>query len=285
MRAIEALREVTRTLEVDGIEPAWKEAEILVTHGAGLDMVKIYRDNPLISRERMAVIQEMVSRRKRREPLSYIIGHGEFMGLKLILKKGVLIPRPETELMAEYAINILRAEGGDSRRLKVLDLCTGSGCLALALARAFPEAHVYGIDISGVAVRYAKENTRVNRIENVRFIRGDLLNPLRVQGLFDLIISNPPYIKTADTVNLQPEIRDWEPLIALDGGEEGLAFYRQIIPDARVFLRDRGILILEVGLNQATEVKEMTRNWGYTEIEAVRDYAGVERIIKARWKG
>jgi release factor glutamine methyltransferase len=157
MKAIEALREVTRSLEAYGIESAWKEAEILVTHGSGMDVVEIYRDNPDIPMERVAVIQEMVSRRKRREPMPYIVGHGEFMGLKLILKEGVLIPRPETELMAEYTINMLRAEAANGRRWMILDLCTGSGCLALALAKAFPEAYVYGVDISRVAVGCAKE--------------------------------------------------------------------------------------------------------------------------------
>jgi release factor glutamine methyltransferase len=281
MKAIEKLREISRTLRACGIEAPEKEAEILIRYGAGIDTVEIYRDNPELSKEQMNTIEEMVSRRSIHEPLQYILGYEEFLGLQLILGEGVLIPRPETEFMAEQAIKQLTV---NSSQLKVLDLCTGSGCIALAIAKEFPQLQVYGSDISKVAIDYARRNAWINNIKNVTFLRGDLFEPFKPARLFDLIVSNPPYIRTDDIKNLQPEIRQWEPLNAIDGGSDGLNFYRKIIPEARWFLKDNGALILEIGDGYIKDITEMIKYAGYIQTEVMRDYAQIERIILARWK-
>jgi release factor glutamine methyltransferase len=211
---------------------------------------------------------------------------------------GVLIPRPETELMAEHAINIVKSQKSkvkskkteekaeitnDGRQVTVLDLCTGSGCLALALAKELPHARVCGSDISETAISYAVMNARINGVENVSFLNGHLFDPLGSGELYDVIISNPPYIRTDEIETLQPEVRDWEPLNALDGGPDGLVFYREIIPAARKFLKDSGMLMLELGAGCARDVAQMMKDAGYRDVEIRKDYSGIKRIIQAQW--
>lgn len=298
MKAIEKLKEVAKLFESSGIEAAEKEAEMLVRHSFGLNTVEIYRDNPEPSEEQIRTLESMLNRRLKHEPIQYILGHEEFLGMKILVQPGVLIPRPETEFMAEQAIKIIRAQTTDIRHqnlrprhfplptshFSLLDLCTGSGCLALALAGVFPDFKVYGTDISEIAIKYAEENARLNYISNVIFLRGNLFEPIEKLATFDLIISNPPYIRTDDIKNLQPEIKEWEPVSALNGGVDGLDFYRVLIPSARRFLKDNGIIMLELGLGQSSDVVDIFESAGYAQIEIIKDYAGIERIIKARWK-
>ncbi|MDZ4383557.1 MAG: peptide chain release factor N(5)-glutamine methyltransferase [Thermodesulfovibrionia bacterium] len=283
MKAIEKLKEVARLFESSGIEAAEKEAEMLVRHSFGLNTVEIYRDNPEPSEEQIKTLESMLSRRLKHEPIQYILGHEEFLGMKILVKHGVLIPRTETELMAEQAIKIIRAQTADIRHqnlrprhfplptshFSLLDLCTGSGCLALALAREFPDFKVYGTDISEIAIKYAEENARLNCISNVTFLRGNLFEPIEKPFIFDLIISNPPYIRTDDIENLQPEIKEWEPVDALNGGVDGLDFYRVLIPSARRFLKDNGIIMLELGLGQSSDVVDIFVSAGYAQIEII----------------
>ncbi len=275
------------TLAASGIETSDKEAELLVTHCLGTGLVDLYKINPSLNDKQIIDIDEMARRRCRREPLQYILGYSYFLGLKILVGSGVLIPRPETELMAEHAIKICR--GGVIPHLKgtILDLCTGTGCLALALAREFPDSHVLGTDISETALRFAVNNALINGIDNVSFIKGHLFGPLSGRDYpaptFDLIISNPPYIKTDDINTLQPEIRDWEPIGALDGGADGLNFYRKIILQAGKFLKTNGILMLELGLGCADETVYMMKGAGYEDVELRKDYAGIERIIQGKW--
>ena len=305
MKAIEKLKEVAKLFESLGIEASEKEAEMLVRHGFGLNTVEIYRDNPEPGEKQIKTLESMLSRRLKHEPIQYILGHEEFLGMKILVRHGVLIPRTETELMAEQAIKIIRAQTTDIRHqnlrprhfplptshFSLLDLCTGSGCLALALAREFPDFKVYGTDISEIAIKYAEENARLNCINNVTFLRGNLFEPIEKLPTsylpfptFDLIISNPPYIRTDDIKNLQPEIKEWEPVSALNGGVDGLDFYRVLIPSAGRFLKDNGIIMLELGFGQSSDVAGILELSGYTQIEIIKDYAGTERIIKARWK-
>ncbi len=285
MKAIDILHEISGRLAPCGIDGAEREAGLFITEGLDIDPVRLYRDNPGIREEQAVALREMADRRSRREPLQYILGRIDFAGLEISVGPGVLIPRPETELMAEHAARALlrRRASGNRQRTMILDLCTGSGCLALALARAFPDARVLGVDISETALGYARENARLNGTGNVEFLRGHLFEPLRGGRLFDLVVSNPPYIKTGDINGLQPEVRDWEPLVALDGGEDGLDFYREIIPAARRFLRHRGVLMLELGAEAAEAVAGMFRRSGYTRIEIFKDYAGIKRVIQAEW--
>ncbi|RJR17595.1 MAG: peptide chain release factor N(5)-glutamine methyltransferase [Nitrospiraceae bacterium] len=302
MKALEKIREISSILVACGIEAVDKEAEIIVSHVLGLRLSDIFTHNPELTGEQTGVVNDIACRRKKREPLQYITGHCEFMGMKILVGRGVLIPRPETELMVELAIKKVISQkskirstpptvpplvrGGEGG-VRILDLCTGSGCISLALAKEFPEAHVYGTDISEAALDFAKRNADLNRINNVAFFRGHLLEPLNSldgpASMFDLIISNPPYIKTGDIKTLQPEIREWEPFGALDGGADGLNFYREIISQAGKFLKTNGILMLELGEGCADDTADMMKEAGYLNIGLHKDYAGIERIIQGRW--
>ena len=281
MRALEILQSARELLEISGLNDADREAELILSHCLGIDRLHIYKENPDIPRNILLQIYEYLRRRAAREPLQYILGYAEFHGLKIKVGPGVLIPRPETELLVEEAIKTVHTSHFTS--LRILDLCTGSGCIALALAREFPDAQVYGTDTSEVALTYARENADRNRIQNVTFLKGSLFDPLKNLDLkFDVIVSNPPYIKRDEIGNLQPEITDWEPGEALDGGEDGLDYYKMLIPEAGDYLKENGYLVLEIGIGQSDEVKWMEEEAGFQDIIVIRDYSGIERILIAK---
>ena len=299
MTALEKIKEITAFLENCGIEDANKESEIIVTHCLGIDKAALYRDNPVISSEDMKKTDEIAGRRIKREPLQYILGYVEFYGLKIKVGEGVLIPRPETELLAEEAIKAISYQlsaiskkepesccrlTADCCKLNILDLCTGSGCLALALAKNFPDAKVYATDISATAIRYARENAELNSISNAVFMKGSLYEPLKqlISGMplkFDVIVSNPPYIKSNDIVTLQPEIKNWEPRNALDGGADGLRYYREILAEAPKYLAMDGFVFLEAGEGQADMVAAIAMQNRFWKVSVIKDYAGIERIV------
>lgn len=286
MRAHETLQSARELLEMSGLNDADREAEFIVSHCLGIDRLHLYKEDPDIPEKILLQIYEYLRRRAAREPLQYILGYTEFHGLKIKVGPGVLIPRPETELLVEEAVKIIKSK---QSKLKILDLCAGSGCIALALAREFPDAEVYGTDNSEAAIRYAEENAGINDINNVEFLRGSLFEPfekLSVPGQSSfkagLIISNPPYIKRDEIGNLQPEITDWEPGEALDGGEDGLDYYRMLIPEARNYLNENGYLVLEIGIGQSDEVKWMAEEAGFQDIIVISDYSGIERILIAK---
>lgn len=293
MTALEKLRAAKVLLEKSGIDNANGEAELIISYCLGIDRVILYKDNPRITESEDSTIDQLLGRRKKREPLQYILGYTEFHGLKITTGPGVLIPRPETELLVEEALKALRSrnlegKNGSLCSWSMLDLCTGSGCIALALGKNFPGAQIFGTDTSEVALGYAKKNAEINGIKNVTFLKGNLFEPVetflsdRRPPIFDLIISNPPYIESGDIENLQPEIKDWEPAAALDGGEDGLNYYRAIITEARNYLTVNGILFFELGIHQAAAVKHMAEDAGFHDISVRKDYAGLERIFIAR---
>jgi len=291
MTALDTLRTTKELLERSGIEDAAREAETIIAHCLKTDRATLYRDNPQIPGDLAPDIDRLVRRRATREPLQYILGYMEFLGLKIKVGQGVLIPRPETELLAEEAIKTVKSKLLGARKtsphtsrftsLRFLDLCTGSGCLALSLAKELPEIEVYGTDTSDSAMKYARENAELNMIKNVTFLEGSLFEP--VKGLtFDLLVSNPPYIRSNDIKDLQPEIKDWEPQDALDGGADGLDYYRLIIPSAKDYLNEGGYLMLELGIKQADAVKGMAEDAGLKDITLIKDYAGIDRIFIAQ---
>lgn len=295
MNSLEKVRKVRESLESSGIEDAYREAEMIVAHCLGTDRVLLYKDNPQLPDTVIGEIDEAVKRRSAREPLQYVLGYAEFHRLKIKVGPGVLIPRPETELLVEEALktvkpkvsfNVSSLHALHFTRLRLLDLCTGSGCIALALANELPDAEVYGTDASGDAIGYARENAHLNNIENVIFLGGSLFKPLGEiflpddPAVFDVITSNPPYIRRNDIQYLQPEIRDWEPGEALNGGEDGLDYYRTIIPGARKYLKEGGYLILEMGIGQSEEIGRMGREAGFSDITTIRDYAGIDRVVR-----
>lgn len=280
MRLLDALKSSTEFLEKAGVDDAFADSEMLVLHASGADRLSAYMDNPEISKGLQAKIRRLVRRRAKGEPVQYIVGQVEFFGLKIHIGKGVLIPRPETELLAEEAIKAV-SRGRVTLPLQILDLCTGSGCIAIALAKAFPDSRVYGTDVSKTAIRYAKKNAAGSAVENVTFLQGSLYLPLKRSLCFDLIVSNPPYVKRGDIDGLQREIKEWEPLEALDGGGDGLDFYRSIFTDAPKYLCRGGRILVELGFGQAEDVKMLAMRQGFGTIEVRKDYAGIERILKA----
>jgi release factor glutamine methyltransferase len=305
MRVLAKIHSAKMRLQKAGIDDAERDAEMIVSSCLGMNRTFFYRDNPLIPADIAAEIDAKVRRRVKREPLQYILGYVDFYGLKIKVGPGVLIPRPETELLAEEAIKILRERAANPRftkggqggiteaeqspaLLNILDLCTGSGCLALALAKAYPDAHVYGTDSEETAISYAEENAKTNTIENVMFLKGSLFEPIEKhialngeRTVFEVIVSNPPYIKRDDLKKLQPEIKDWEPVSALDGGDDGLDYYREIISDAKTYLKADGILLFELGIHQAEAVIHVAEDAGFQNISVKKDYAGIERIFIA----
>jgi release factor glutamine methyltransferase len=282
MRFLDLLRYAKERLAKTGVENPAKEGETILSHCLNTDRAILYRDNPDIPESRLAAIYELIQRREQREPLNYILGYTEFYNLKIKVGPGVLIPRPETELLVEEAVAILSKSVIETAELRILDLCTGSGCIALALAAAFPNAQVYGTDISAIALHYAKENAELNKIHNIRFINGDLFEPIGANLLFHLIIANPPYIKHGDLLHLQPEIAGWEPIEALDGGEDGLRYYRIIIAGAGDHLHENGLLIFELGIGESDAVKQMAEHEGFKDIILKKDFAGIDRILIAK---
>lgn len=292
MNVLETCREITLILKQNGIDSAQKEAELLVRHGLEITALEMYRDNQDLTGDQIQKLREIAGRRTNREPMQYIFGHEVFLDLKLLVGPGVLIPRPETEFMAERAIDAVKRytvqrSHNASSSFSVLDLCTGSGCLALSLAKEFHRAAVYGTDSSETALEYARKNAGLNGIRNVHFLKGAYFHPVkRVLSpvMFDVIVSNPPYVRTQDIDWLQPEIRDWEPRVALDGGQDGLDVYREIIPEAGGYLRQGGVIMLEVGKGQGRYVAELCASAGFTQTEILCDLSGIERIVQAKWK-
>lgn len=294
MRLLELLRKSAEYLETAGIDDPLAEAEMLVFHAVNMDRLDAYMENPEIRSADSSKVKRLLDRRLKGEPIQYIIGHIEFCGLFIRVGKGVLIPRPETELLVEEVIqtvksNALRvnSSGKISSRITryvsrtFLDLCTGSGCIALSLAKEFPGVQVYGTDLLKEALVYAKKNAKANAIRNVRFSQGSLFDAVKGRK-FDIITANPPYIRADEIETLQPEIRDWEPVIALNGGRDGMDFYRAIFSSAGGYLNPCGFLFLELGYDQAEEVKKIASSEGFIEVTVINDYAGIGRILKAK---
>lgn len=274
MKAFDALTEISRSLNACMTGDALKESEMILTRCLGIDRVTMYRDNPALTSPQMDKMGLLIKRRLKREPLQYIAGNVDFYGLTIKVGPGVLIPRPETELLVEEVLKTVSSK----QSLSILDLCTGSGCIALALAKHLPEADIYATDISEKALGFAVGNARINNISNVKFINGSLFDPLKGMR-FDIIVTNPPYIIKADISSLEPEIRDWEPFEALDGGEDGLDFYREIISSARLYLNDRGFVILEAGAGESGDIVRIAAESGLRCKSVIKDYAGIERVI------
>lgn len=257
-----------------GVENGRLDAEILLADALQLDRVGLYLnfDRPL-TRDELALYRERVGRRARREPLQYILGETEFWSLNFKVRSGVLIPRADTETLVAEALKRTCPTGA------ILDVGTGSGALAVALAHELPEAAVTGVDISAVALDVAAENARLNGVgERVVFRREDLESISG--GPYDLIVSNPPYIPEADLAGLMPEVRDFEPREALCGGDDGLHAYRKLLPAASRSLRPGGWLLVEVGVDQAPAVAALFRQAeAFAEPFSAKDVAGIDRVV------
>jgi release factor glutamine methyltransferase len=263
-------------LSEKGVENPRLEAEWMLCEALSLDRVGLYLnfDRPLNDAE-LANYRSMIARRGKREPLQYILGSQEFMGLDFQVTPAVLIPRHDTEVLVAEG-----AKRGTAART-ILDIGTGSGCVAISLAKALPEAEVSGVDISGEAIEVARGNAEKNGI-SVQFFHGSLFEPFAGKR-FDMVVSNPPYIPATDIPTLQQEVRGFEPMSALDGGADGLDFYRSIVASAPEHINPGGWLLFEVGAGQAPQVLELLRNGGFSsECFSQIDPAGIERVVGGR---
>ncbi|APG27828.1 protein-(glutamine-N5) methyltransferase, release factor-specific [Syntrophotalea acetylenivorans] len=263
-------------LQEQGIEGARLDAELLLTEVLQLDRVGLYvnYDRPLEATE-LAAYRQLVGRRARREPVAYILGRSEFWSLPLVVRPEVLIPRPDTEVLVEEALQRADSES------RILDVGTGSGAIAIALAHELPGAQLVAIDLSDAALAVAKENARSNNVaERISFQQGDLQS--LPTGPFELIVANPPYIPQGDLASLQPDVRDYEPHLALAGGSDGLDCYRILSAQSRQCLTAGGWMLLEVGVGQAQAVQQLLTQAGLVEVFCRNDYAGVARVVGGR---
>lgn len=258
-----------------GVENARLETEWLLSAALGLDRVGLYVnfDKPL-NQEELALCRGLVARRAKREPLQYILGTQEFCGLDFAVTPAVLIPRHDTEVLVEEAFR--RAPSAAT----VLDIGVGSGCIAVALANKLPDAQVWGVEQSPEAIALAQQNVERHGVR-VTLFEGSLFEPFASQR-FDLIVSNPPYIPSADLETLQPEVREYEPRAALDGGADGLDFYRIIVPAALEHLNPGGWLMVELGIGQDEAVHGMFRQAGFGDCFTAKDPNGIDRVVGGR---
>jgi len=267
-------------LKKAGIEAAQLEARELVCYAADKSREQLYRDMPLyVSAELEKRVDDLVRRRLAGEPVAYIIGEWEFYGLPLDISQEVLIPRSDTELLAERGIARAREAGEGAR---VLDLCAGSGCVGLAVAANVPACRVVLGELSEGALRTCKQNVRRNQLNaRVTCLSVDAMEaPGSALWDFDVIVCNPPYIPTGDIEGLDASVKDYEPHMALDGGADGLDFYRAIAAKWKSALRLGGALVFEVGIGQAPQVEEILAQNGYENIQTAQDTQGIWRVVE-----
>ncbi|WP_228351393.1 peptide chain release factor N(5)-glutamine methyltransferase [Variimorphobacter saccharofermentans] len=232
----------------------------------------LLREKECVPEEGKLRYLELIQKRAEHVPLQYITGSQEFMGMDFIVSSDVLIPRQDTELLVEEVLAVCKGK-------KVLDMCTGSGCIIISLAKLSKLIKATGADISDGALSIAKKNS-IKLEAKVEFIKSDLFE--QITERFDVIVSNPPYIPTKDIETLMPEVRKHEPTNALDGSEDGLLFYRRIAAEAASYLTKGGYLFLEIGFNQGNEVREILQKEGFTHIDIKKDLSGKDRIVSAR---
>jgi len=287
VRILEVIQKTTVYFEKQGIESPRLTIELLLAHLLKNKRMALYLEfERELDEATLAKLREMVKRRVAGEPLQYITGEVEFCGLKLLVDKRVLIPRPETELLVEAVAERLKAESGERKAgVKVVDVGTGSGCIAIALAKKLPEAEITAVDVSPEALEVARWNGKLHQIEkNVRFLESDLLQELPSSFVVEAIVSNPPYIADGELAKLPKEVRDFEPVRALAAGEDGLKVIRRLVMDARRILSPSGFMALEIGAGQRKAVEDIFGQQGFAVVEVVKDLQGHERVIVAQPK-
>jgi release factor glutamine methyltransferase len=280
--AAAALAAATGRLARAAIESARLDAELLMAAAARTSRAAVIIGAAEIDATVLERFERMVARREAREPLAYIVGHREFFSLEFEVCPGLLVPRPETERLVETALDFLNGRLSAT----ILDIGTGSGAIAIAIAKNAPAVRIVALDISKVSLEVAARNARRHRCaDRITFLHGDCfaaLDAARYGSPFDLIVSNPPYIAEAEFATLAPEVRDFEPRIALAGGRDGMGFYRRIAAGLSRWLGRDGEVMLEVGAGQVDAVEAMLRAAGCLAGVRVRDLSGVERVVRAR---
>ncbi len=281
MTVLEAIQKSTEFLAKRGIESPRLQAELLLAHRLRLPRMKLYLNfERALTDEETNEYREWIKRRGLHEPLQHITGSTSFCGFEIAVNRHALVPRPETEILAELGWTYL---SGLNPPATALDLGTGTGCIAIALASKCAGAKIFACDISPDALALARQNAENNKVQ-IEFLEGDGFAAVPNDARFDLIISNPPYIPTAEIETLQPEVRDFDPRKALDGGADGLDFYRRFAARGKPFLKPDGKIILEFGDGQAAAIRKIFENEKWI-VEAVKeDYSQRERILIATWK-
>lgn len=274
----EALIRAVNVLRQNKIENARLDAEVLLSHVLKLSRINlIVNSRDIISQKKLDEFNLLIKRRASKEPVAYIVGEKEFMSLTFIVNKNVLVPRPETEQIIEEALAI--------KPQRIIDVGTGSGAIAVSLAYYLPNSQVIAVDISEKALQVAQKNAeKQNVAQRIRFIEGNLLDSLDVADnyeRFDLITANLPYIPISEIENLPDDVRLYEPVLALEGGDNGLKLYYNLYPAAKRLLRYGGLLLLEIGYDQAEELCVFLEREKAFKTEVLKDLAGLDRVVKA----
>ncbi len=265
----------TDVLDENGIESPETDAFYLLEHVTGIDMSRyLLQKGMAVSGEMQREYMRLIDIRAAHVPYQYITGTAPFMGYMFKVTPDVLIPRFDTETLCEEAAGLIKGE------MKVLDMCTGSGCIAVALKLMCPEATFTACDISEKALDVARENARINGAD-MKFVQGDLFGNLGGEK-YDLIVSNPPYVTAGEYKTLSPEVRDHEPEGALTAGEDGLDIYRRLIPEAKEHLIPGGYLLMEIGCAQGIPVRNLMEEAGFKDVKIIKDLAGLDRVAGGR---
>ena len=272
----ECYKQGCRTLQAAGIEEATLDARLLLEAVCGTDRndLLVHGEQPVMPQAEEKYLH-WIRQRAEHIPLQQLTGEQDFMGLTFSVNEHVLIPRQDTEILVEEVLKELHD------RMRILDMCTGSGCILLSLLHYSNDCEGLGVDLSAEALEVAGQNVlkvlTPEKAEHAHFLQSDLFE--KVEGKFEIIVSNPPYIASAEVEKLMPEVRDHEPRMALDGTEDGLHFYRRIIKEAGKHLVNSGMLFFEIGYDQGQAVSELMRAGGYREVQVVQDYAGLDRVV------
>jgi release factor glutamine methyltransferase len=273
---------VTEYLKNKDVDSPRLSAELLLSHVLGLKRIELYTQfNKIVEQEQLTQLHELIKRSAEHEPIAYLTGKREFYSLEFEITKDCLIPRPETELLVERAIEFLRTRDGNQY---VCDLCTGCACVAIAIARNFANCRIVATDISDAALEVAERNiTRHGLGGRIELLRGDLFEPIILgPAKFDLIVCNPPYVSEPEFEKLSKNVRDFEPKVALTAGSDGLDIIKRIIADATQFLKPAGALMLEIGNEQGAFVHNLLENTGrFATITIEKDYQNLDRLAIA----
>ncbi len=276
---------VTQYLAEKSVDSPRLSAELLLSHVLGLKRIELYTQyNKPVPEQQLSRLRELVKRAGGHEPIAYLVGKTEFYSMEINVTPDCMIPRPETELLVQRAVEFLRTR---SSIQFVCDLCTGSGCIAAAIAKNYPSARIIATDICDAALAVAAINVEKHRLQDkITLLSGDLFDPIIPQldvGKFDLIVCNPPYVSSSEYEKLDKNVKDYEPLLALLAGDDGMDIYRRIIEKVDRFLKSDAALILEIGYAQGSAIQEMLEQTGiFTEIKIEKDFHNNDRVVSAK---
>ena len=270
--------EYKKILKENNFDTYSLDVEVLLMNVTGFSKTQLYLNTDYtLKTEEYEKFKKFFNRRLKNEPIAYIIEKCEFMGMDFLLNNHTLIPRPDTEILVEKAIEIINKNNFNN----ALDIGTGSGAIAISLAK-YCNINVTALDINNEAIEMAKKNASMNKVKNIEFIQSDIFE--KINNKYDIIVSNPPYIKTEDIKTLEKNVKDYEPILALDGGKSGLIFYEKITNNAIKYLNKNGYLMFEIGYDQAKEVKNIMENNNFYNITVLKDLSGLDRVVFANIK-